>query len=608
MSTRPQGSMTEGVGITYTVSSLEPNSHRAHFTIELRSIGAPAVDIVLPVWAPGAYEIRESAREVREVSARALEGSQPLQVERIEKNRWRVSTVGIDSCVVAYTVYGHELLDDGFDVTDEHLFLNATRCLPYVVGRENEPLELVLHLPPGWRAYAELPRTADLPPRFRARDYEELVDTPVDCGTPQELEFLAGGIPHRLVICGSGGNYETHQIETDTAKIVEAQIRYFGGSPLHSFTFFLHVTDRRDGGLEHKNSTSLVLERNSFRPAEAYERFLSVVSHEYFHVYNVKRIRPKVLGPFDFTRENYTRLLWWMEGTTDYASHLLLRRAGLLTPRKYLGELAKLAHQYLTMPGRAVRSLEEASLSAWVDLYRPYEESRNQSVSYYIKGHLVSLCLDLEIRSRSGNLSSLDHVFRHLWKEYGVPDRGLEEGEIYRVVDSVTGLDLKDFFGRYVRGTDELDLDQFVRHAGLGFSPAPKSPEDAETPEAGYFGFEFANEGGRVRVREVLDHTPARRAGISPGDELVAFDGTRVLHEGFTDSLKRYPPGTEVQVDLFRRGRLRKLTVMLGKPPPAKYVFRPVEQPTPLQRLIYESWLESAWTPAPAGGTGEKTA
>ena len=596
--------MPEDEPIRYTLSSFEPTTHRAHFRLTVPRTGGRPVDLILPVWAPGAYEIRESAREVRELTAHRRADGAELPVERRAKNLWRVDPRGEAEVEIRYTVYGHDLSDDGFDVTEEHLYLNATRCLPWVDGRAGEPCELLLHLPEGWRAFAELPHLGEHPVRFRAADYEELVDTPVDCGRPVELELRAAGIPHRMVICGGPGNYEAHRLEEDVRAIVDAQIRFFGESPLRSYTFFVHLADRRDGGLEHRASTSLVVERNSFRPREQYERFLTLVSHEYFHLYNVKRIRPSVLGPFDFSRENYTRQLWWMEGTTDYVSHLLVRRADRITPARYLEQVAELGQRYLRVPGRAVRSLEEASFCAWIDLYRPYEESRNQSVSYYLKGYLVSLALDLELRHRSEDRVGLEEVFRRLWRDYGRVGRGLAEEELPGAIASAAEMDLDAFFARYVRGTAELDLDAFAQRAGLRFGPAAKSPADAARTEPAYLGVETAAEGERVRIREVLDGSPARRAGITPGDEFVALDGARVLRADFTEALQRYAPGDSIAVDLFRRGVLRRVTVEAGAPLPAKHAFTPVPEPTDLARRIYASWIGAPWEAATAAGKG----
>ncbi len=588
--------------ITYSVSVERPSEHRAQFTIKVPDVHAPTVDLVLPVWVPGSYLIQNTARAIRELHAWTEGRGRPLPVERVEKARWRITCEGVEQLEVDYVAYGHQMITEALDVTPEHLFLNAALALPYVDGRKEEPHDVVLHLPDGWRVYTELTEVSRHPVRLRAEDYDELVDSPIDCGTPVELGHVAAGIPHRIVLCGPGGNYEPHRLEEDLRRIAETTIRLFGGSPLKRYTWFYHLHEISDGALEHRASVSAVVPRTTFRPASAYRWFLLLSAHEYFHLYNVKRIRPKVLGPFDYTRENYTRLLWAMEGTTDYYAHVILRRAGLVSPEKFLEMVAKGARGLLLTPGRAVTDLESASLKSWIDFYQPYEETVNQSVSYYLKGLLVSLCLDLDIRHRTENRQSLDSVFRHLWTEFGSAGRGLGEEELLPVMESVSGLDLGPFFDRYVRGTEELDLAGFARYAGLEFRPKekPREPEDDEP--AGYLGIDTEDRNGHVRVVRVLDGGAGRRAGISPGDELIAINGVRVTHRDYSKALERLPAGTEVELAVFRRGWLTTLTATMGQAPPEAYEFRPLADPTPLARQIFESWLEAAWKAPKAEG------
>lgn len=580
--------------IHYTVRAAEPSEHRGRFEIDLADVRSPSVDLVLPSWVPGSYHIVNYVRGFRGMTARSGPHGTPLAVERIDKARWRVATQGAASVHVEYTVYGHEMVTEAFDLTPDHLFVNAALCLPYVDGHLTDPVDVTLDIPPDWQVVTELEEANRHPPRFRAPDYDSLVDAPMDAGHPLLLTVRPAGIPHRISICGTGGNYEVHRLEEDLGKLVEAAIRLVGGSPLQSYTFFYHLSDVPDGGLEHANSNSCVVRRTTFQPAEEYLRFLSLTSHEYFHLYNVKRIRPSVLGPFDYTRETYTRLLWWMEGATDYFSDLVLLRAGLVRPPKFLDRMAGLAKQLLETPGRHRLSLEEASFIAWVDHYQPYEETPNQSVSYYLKGSLVAMCLDLEIRHRSAARASLETVLRSLWADYGKPGRGLEEDELLLVVNRSTGLDLTSFFDRYVRGTEEIDLDAFGHFAGLSFGPKPK-PRDDETPEPGYLGVRVANAGGLVRVRHVLADTPGRRAGLTPGDEIVAINGDKVTYEKFEKSLAHYPPGTPVELALFRRGYLTRASVTMGTSPPEKYAFRPVEDAGELERKVFETWLGTKW-------------
>ena len=584
--------------IRYTVRAPEPADHRGSFSIDLEDVHDPTLDLVLPSWVPGSYHIVNYVRGFRGLSARALPEGTALPVERVDKARWRVRTAGASKVRVDYTVYGHEMVTEAFDLSPDHLFVNAALCLPYVDRHIADPVEVDLEVPSDWRAVTELEPAG--PSRFRAPDYDRLVDEPIDVGRPVVLTIRPGGIPHRISLCGEGGNYDAQRLENDIGKIVEATIRLVGESPLTSYTFFYHLNDVSDGGLEHANSNSCVVPRTTFAPPEDYLRFLGLTSHEYFHLYNVKRIRPKVLGPFDYTREVYTRLLWWMEGTTDYFSELILRRAGIYSPSKFLAEQARLARTYLDTPGRRTMSLEEGSFLAWVDHYQPFEESPNQSVSYYLKGGLVSMCLDLEIRHRTETRGSLETVLRTLWTEYGRTGRGLEEDELLPVANRATGLDLTAFFDRYVRGTAEIDFDAFARFAGLGFGPKPK-PADDETPEAGYLGVRIENSGGLARVRFVLLDTPGRRAGLTPGDEIAAINGVRVTFEKFDQTMARYPPGTPLDLAVFRRGYLRHVRLTTGTPPPEKYAFTPVDGASDLARKVYESWVGAPWEPPSDG-------
>jgi predicted metalloprotease with PDZ domain len=597
--------------VRYDVSVEDPKTHRLQVLIDIHEATGTTLDLVLPSWIPGSYHIQDQARNLRNFRAAQAGSGAPLKVSKQDKARWRITTDGADHIEVRYEVYGHSSEDDGVDVTAEHMFLNPGMFLPYLDGRDREAIEVAVHVPGDWRVYTELAELGRSPARFRARDYDELVDEPIDCGTPVELNVRAAGIPHRILLCGRGGNFEAHQVETDVAKIAEAAIRLMGGSPLQHYTFFYHLVDGKwpvQGGLEHKRSTSIVLGRTAFRPEEDYRRVLSVTSHEYFHLYNVKRIRPQVLGPFDYTKENYTHLLWAMEGSTDYFGDLILLRAGLLPTPKYLEAVGKKIQSYLNTPGRKVQSLEELSFNAWIDEYKRYEETPNQSISYYLKGDLATMCLDLEIRHRTEGRASIETVFRTLWEEYGQRDRGLEENEILAVANRATGLDLADFFQRYVAGTTEIDLGAFLGHAGLKLEPQEHLPGKEDEPVPGWLGVTMKDEGGRARIQSVLDDSPGRRAGLSPGDEIVALDGQRVNCADWSKALQRFPPGSSVEVTVFRRGLLTHVPAETGKAPPEKILITPVDDATPLARRVHEGWLGVPWEPRkkPDAGTAPK--
>jgi predicted metalloprotease with PDZ domain len=584
--------------IRFEVSVEDPNSHYGQFAMTIPEVAGPTVDLVLPSWAPGAYHIVDRSKSVYDLTARAGPEAIPLAVERVEKSRWRIQTQGHATIHVRYTVYGYKSETEGLDITSDHFFVNAVASLPYVDGRKEEPYEVAIKIPSDWQTITELALVDPTANRFRAENYDELVDSPIDSGRPVVLMTRPMGIPHRISICGYGGNFESHRLEEDLTKIVEAAIKMVGSSPLTHYTFFVHLAETSDGALEHLNSNSGVFPRGTFRPEAAYRRFLSTEAHEYFHLYNVKRLRPKVLGPFDYTKENYTRLLWLMEGTTDYFADLILRRAGITTPAKMLENVAVDIAAYKKTPGRHLTAAEDASLLAWIDLYQRYEESPNRSVSYYMKGTLASFVLDLELRHRSENRVSMESVFRYLWEKYGRVNRTLGEDEVQPIFEAASGLSLGSFFDRYIRGTEEIDFDAFAQYAGLTFGPKPKPPEPDDEGEAGYLGITFENFQGRVRVNNVLSDGPGRRMGLYPKDELVAIGGERLIHEDFQKFLHKYPPGTSVELDVFRRGWLTHLTGTMGKTPPEKYQFTPVAEPTALAKSVYAGLFGAPWEPA----------
>lgn len=583
--------------IHYTVRPEAPSTHRVTVVAEVTHVAGPSFDLVLPSWVPGSYHVLDYARNIDHLTARDAAARSPLPVTRVDKARWRVLHAGCAHVEVTHSVYAHGLVTEGFDLTEGHLFVNAGLGLPALAGHESEPCDVTLLLPPGWSVHTELAPVSAHPPRFRARDYDELVDSPIDCGRPVTLGFRAAGVPHLIVLCGEGGNYEAHRLEQDLQRIAEATARLFGGLPVSHYTFFYHLHDISDGGLEHATSNSCVIPRTTFRPASSYQKFLALTSHEYFHLINVKRIRPAALLPFDYTRESYTRLLWAMEGTTDYYGLLLLPRAKVLSTGKFLERLASEAQRYLGTPGRHARSLEDASFLTWIDLYKPMEETKNRSVSYYLKGLLVSFALDLEIRHATENRASLDTGWRAVWERFGRSGRGVGEDELLPTLSEAVGLDLAPFFARYVAGTDELDLARFARYAGLEFGPKTKVLGPEDDAEAGWLGVEHETREGRLRVITVLDGSPARRAGVAPGDEIVAIDRDRLAPEELTKALQRAPAGTEVELAVFRRGRLTFVPVTTAIAPPEKYEFLPTASPTPLERAIFESWTESSWEP-----------
>jgi len=369
----------------------------------------------------------------------------------------------------------------------------------------------------------------------------------------------------------------------------------FGGLPYDRYVFIVHLTDARGGGLEHRNSVAMIVDRWTFQPRKSYERYLGLTAHEFFHVWNVKRLRAAPLGPFDYSRENYTRQLWAMEGVTDYYTDLLLLRAGLISPERYLELLAEKILALQSQPGRAIQSLEQSSFDAWIKLYRPDENTPNSAISYYLKGGLVALLLDLEIRQRTADARSLDDVLRALYERYPIDGPGIPEDGGYRAaVEQVAGGEsFVEFFERYVAGTDELDYAGALGYAGLRLDwHHERAPEHGQPPLG--LGLRLKTEGGRTKVGHVLADGPAYAAGVYAGDELVALDGFRVDEERLKARMAERRPGDTVTLSLFRRDELLHIPVVPAAAPPDKLAIVQREDAGAEQRRIYEGWI-GAW-------------
>src|ERR1044071_4692669 len=457
--------------ISFTVSMSKPHTHLLEVEMHLRAPRLPAqVNLIMPVWAPGSYLIREFERHVQDFAATDATGHS-LRWQKTNKNTWHIETSGARELKVSYQVYANELSVRTNDLNDRHAHWNNVALLMYPEGQISARSTWRVVPFGDWKVATGLPAVPGQANTFRAESFDVLYDSPVEVGRFKTIAFEVRNVPHRIVIDGEG-NYDTERIRRDVQKIVETQASMMGDIPYRDYTFIVHAHTRTDGGLEHLNSTSIIVERNGFRAPASYLTFLSVMSHEFFHLWNVKRIRRDALGPFDYTKENYTKLLWVAEGITEYYGQLMLRRAGLISTEAYLGHLASQIQDVQDTPGRKVMSAEDASFNSWIKEYRPDENSINSQISYYDKGELLGLLLDLEIRRRSNNAKSLDDVMRMLYNDFFKKNRNYTPADFQKVCETAAGSSLEDFFARYVRGTDELPYNQVLSAAGLEIQQA----------------------------------------------------------------------------------------------------------------------------------------
>jgi predicted metalloprotease with PDZ domain len=496
------------------------------------------------------------------------------------------------------------------ELNSDHAFWNNTNLLMYLDDRIKYPATLKVNPPAGWKVATGLPPVPHQPNTFRAENFDVLYDSPVEAGDFKVLSFTVKGVPHRIVIDGAG-NYDPERMRVDVQKIVETEVELMGGEiPYHDYTFILHLRSNAGGGLEHLNSTALGYPRFGFKiktstnstsaaPFAAaqterdYSGFLSLVAHEFFHLWNVKRIRPDALGPFDYTKENYTKLLWVAEGITDYYAEIALRRAGLVSEKDFLAARAKAMQELQETPGRLVQSGEESSFDSWIKYYRQDENAVNSQVSYYDKGAILGLLLDLEIRKKSAGVKSLDDVMRYLYVEFFKKNRNYTPQDFQKTCELMAGASLEQFFSRYVRAREELDYDSALNVAGLRLDTKGESDRSEQSPQPEFFGADLAQQGERLMVTKVYAGSPAYEQGLNAGDQIVAFDNMRVTKDFLLARLAEKHPGDTVRLAIFRFDDLRMFDLKLGARNGGKYRIIPVAQPTDEQKKIYEAWLRA---------------
>jgi predicted metalloprotease with PDZ domain len=445
-----------------------------------------------------------------------------------------------------------------------------------------------------WKVATGLPPVAGQPNTFRAENFDILYDSPVEVSNFKQLDFEVRGVPHRIVIDGEG-NYDPERMRADVKKIVETEVAMMGGIPYHDYTFILHLRSTGGGGIEHLNSTSLAFRRFGFATERGWQGFYGLVAHEFFHLWNVKRIRPDALGPFDYTKENYTRSLWVAEGITDYYGNLMVRRAGLNSERAYLDALAKRIQDFQDTPGRLEMSAEDASFNSWIKEYRPDENSVNSQISYYDKGELLGLLLDLEIRRRTNNAKSLDDVMRTLYGQFFEKGRNYTPADFQQVCESVAGGSLEGFFARYVRGRDELPYNQFFAVAGLRIEQmgVPVGESNSAAPVKGYLGADLDARSDMILINSVRVGTPAYDQGLNAKDQIIALNGARVNKDTFESMIAAKRPGEVVHLTVFRNDDLRTFDIQLGGHVDEPYKLVQLPALTDSQKRTYQGWLNS---------------
>lgn len=575
--------------IRYRVFPSHPEAHLFEVGCTLDDPDPAGQKFSLPTWIPGSYLIREFAKNV--VRIRARSGRKMLPIVKLDKNTWQVAPSG-GPVTVTMEVYAWDLSVRGAHLDTTHAFFNGPSVFLKAEGREGDPCEVEILPPKGaryrnWRVATAMRRREAKAYAFGtycADNYDELIDHPVEIGSFTLATFRACGVPHDIVLTGRH-RADMDRLCRDLKRLCETQIRFFGEpAPMERYVFLVTAVGDGYGGLEHRASTALLCSRDGLpqRGAEdvtdGYRSFLGLCSHEYFHTWNVKRIRPAAFMPYDLDRENYTTLLWAFEGITSYYDDLFLARAGLISRDAYLETLGRSITAVLRGSGRKKQTVAESSFDAWIKYYRQDENAPNSGVSYYVKGSLVALCLDLLIRRETGGRKSLDHLMRALWKQHGLKGIGVAEDGVEKLAEAVTGLKLGRFFDQALRSTAELPLEKFLADVGVEMtlrraeSAADRGGRRAAKPEKALaqrvdLGMRTADNGAEVRITQVLDGGAAQKAGLAAGDTIVALDGLRITPKNLESRLGQYRPGETVRAHAFRRDELHVIELTVAAPP-----------------------------------------
>ena len=560
--------------VEYTVRFPQAKNHYVEIEAVIPTDCRNTIEITMATWTPGSYLIREYARHIEGLTAYSTDANQELTIQKRNKHVWVVTTQDQATIRVKYRLYCREMSVRTNWVDQEFAVLNGAPAFLTLRGGEERPHHVYLKLPPSWKrsicALELLP--GEDPHAYQAQSFDELVDSPILVGNPTVFPFQAGGREHWLANQGGDGLWDGAAAARAAARVVEEHQRMWGTVPYPRYVFFNLVTESR-GGLEHDNSTLLMTSRWNYGRRKDYLDWLALVSHEFFHTWNVRRLRPRELVEYDYTREVYFPTLWIAEGITSYYQDLALVRAGVCTPKEYFQRLSKIIESVRKTPGRLVQSLRDSSHDTWIKFYRPDENAANSRISYYTKGAAVAFLLDAKIRQLTDNEKSLDHLMRALYREHS-GDRGYSSEEFRALASRVSGSDLKAWFQQHVDVPGALDFGPALKWWGLEFRPEKKAqdkPGQAEQKSTAWFGVATRPRDGRLLVSRVVRDSPAYLAGVNVDDELVAWDGFRVLAGNWNERLKRYRPGDARELLIVRRGKMLEFKVTLAATPRATW-------------------------------------
>lgn len=574
--------------IEYALSMEQPSSHYFDVNmkvsnLDLKTKAQGYIDFKMAVWTPGSYLIREYAKNVE--SVKATSKTSLLKADKINKNTWRVLIDKNTSEVsISYKVYAYELSVRTSFLDDSHGYLNPASVFLYVNAWKQVPSTLIIKPYEGWTSVSTgLKNIGTF--TYQADNLDILIDSPIEIGTQKVLSFDVSGVPHKIAMYGEA-KFDDAKVAADFKKVCEAAMSVVGEHPCKDYTFLIHNLAAGGGGLEHLNSTTCQTSRNSYSDPKRYQGLLNLIAHEYFHLWNVKRIRPKALGPFDYENENYTHMLWFSEGCTSFYATYILRKANLNTPEEYMSAYAAEINTIENQPGNKVQSVAESSWDAWIKYYRPNENSRNSTISYYDKGAVLGGVLNLAILESTKGAKNLDDVMKALYNEYYKKlGRGFTDEEFQKTVEAVAGKKMDDFFQKYIFGTEAISYNTYL--SAVGMTLVDKNAEKNEP----YLGAEFRAASG-LKITGVIKDSPAYIDGLNVNDEVLQIDGQTISKsEEVLKAISNKKIGDLMAIKVRRDGLDKTYAIKIQRNPTKNFVIEALPTQTEEQKALYKKWL-----------------
>jgi predicted metalloprotease with PDZ domain len=583
--------------LRYELKFEAPNTHLMDITIHASGLDGKSAEFAIPTWAPGTYQIENYWMLVQGFRVLGPDGHD-LVWHKTDQQTWRVDLNRATSVTVEYSIYANTLQNNHAQFNEKHAFIGGPSVWMYLVNGKDRAIDLSIAVPDNWKVATGMTHTSAN--NYHADSYDWFADAPLEISDFKEQTFEFAGTKYHVISHDVIGHDDFTKFTGDTEKLVQQLVPIFADvagtsgqeAPFKEYWFLFHVWPKSGGGLEHLNSTQINFSKDwdSTGPAGSfgsqYELKLFVTAHEFFHAWNVKRIRPRPLGPFDYTRQVHTPSLWISEGLTSYYGSLAVERAGLVTPQQYLDSIAKLITKFEQEPGRKERSIEDTSFDTWFTRDTKLDNNQpNIQYSYYDGGQILGHLLDFAIRQNTGNKKTLDDWMRLLYQRYALPKPGFEPPDAIHALSEVAGMDFSDFSTRYISGKEALPYEKYFAYAGI----AVEKKIDETKPWAGMDTAKMDD--GRPRISNIIPGSPAESAGLEKDDVIVAVDGRAVMPDDIAPMIEAHKPGDAVKVAVLRLDELHEFTITLRGNPNARYTLKPIEHPTEMQQQIYKSWL-----------------